>query len=308
MDRVQPAVVLSGLTKRFGSVTALDGVDLEVPRGSVVGLLGAAGSGKSTAIRVIAGLARPTSGTATVDGSLGVLCQPPGLYDWMTGRELLRFVADLAGEAPSNVDEVVATVLAVVGLEGAGERRISSFNAEERQRLGLGQAIVARPRVVLLDDPAASLDEAGRRAVLGVVADLRGIATVIVATRSIAEVEATCNRVALLVDGRLAMEGPVEEALGRLAPSIFVLDIEPGEGLALAGLVARLNAEPWVRSASANGAGLRVSVLDEERASRELLPAAIATGLGIGSVRRERPSLDEVLERLPAAAGREDES
>ena len=175
------AVTCRGLTKRFGrvgasdGVLAVDGLDLDVPPGSVFGLLGPNGAGKTTTLRLITGLARPTSGIVTIDGApvspetpsargaIGVLDQDPRYYGWMSGRELVELAGRLqrlpAVEARARAHET----LELVGLADAANRRIAGYSGGMRQRLGIAQALVARPRMLILDEPVSSLDPEGRR-------------------------------------------------------------------------------------------------------------------------------------------------
>jgi ABC-2 type transport system ATP-binding protein len=306
-----PAIVTRGLTKRFGSVLALDGLDLEIPSGIVFGLLGPNGAGKTTAIRLLTGLARPTSGSATVAGvpvrfgdglearrRVGVLDQDPRFYGWMTGRELLAFVADLVGVPRADVALTVEETLERVGLSDAAARRISGYSGGMRQRLGIGQALIGEPDLLILDEPVSSLDPEGRRDLLALIGELRESATVVFSTHVLSDVERVCDRVAILDEGRLVIESSIEELLGRFAPPAYVIEADPGPGLALAGLVARLEREPWVGGVEVTGTTLRVTVTDDSRATRELLPAIVATGLSIASFRRERPSLEDVFLQL----------
>jgi ABC-2 type transport system ATP-binding protein len=310
-----PAIVARGLGKRFGKVVALEGLDLEVARGSVFGLLGPRGAGKTTAIRLLAGLARPTSGSVEVAGvrvslggvdfrrRVGVLTQDPAFYGWMTGRDLLAFVADLVGVPRAEIGDRVASTLERVGLEGDGNRRIDSYDAAMRQRLGIGQALIGAPEVLILDEPVASLEPDGRRELLELIGRLREAATVLLTTPSVADVELACDRVALLAGGRLVLEATTENLLGNVAPPAYVIEVDHTSGLALAGLVARLGSEPWVRDAIADGHVLRVAVTDDGRAAHELLPTVVAAGVPIGSFRRERPSLEEIVRIAGDGAG-----
>ena len=163
------------LTKRFAHQVAVDAVDLTVPAGSVYGFLGPNGAGKTTTLRILAGLTRPTSGTASVAGvpleagaayrrEVGFLAQDPRFYDWMTGRETLRFVAS-TGADPSARDEAwIGKVLDTVGLDAAAaNRRTKTYSGGMRQRLGIAQALVTKPKVLLLDEPVSALDPLGRR-------------------------------------------------------------------------------------------------------------------------------------------------
>jgi len=308
------AIVARGLSKRFGKVVALEGLDLEVPRGIVFGLLGPNGAGKTTTIRLLTGLARPTAGSATVAGAevrfgdgldarrrVGVLDQDPRFYGWMTGRELLSFAATLTGVTRDTLPGRVDTILERVGLTDAANRRISGYSGGMRQRLGIGQALIGDPEILILDEPVSSLDPEGRRDLLSLIGKLREEATVVFSTHVLSDVERVCDRVAILDHGRLVTESSLTDLLGRFAPPVYVIDIDPGSGLALSGLVARLQSEPWVRDVSADGHVVKVAVTDEGRAAAELLPAIVATGLPIAAYRRERPTLEDVFLRLTGA-------
>jgi len=181
------AVTCSGLTKRFGGsdgVLAVNGLDLDVPAGSVFGLLGPNGAGKTTTLRLLAGLARPTGGTITIDAKpvtaddaarrgIGVLDQDPRYYGWMTGRELVELAGKLQGLSPSEAGSSATDTLRRVGLADAARRRVGAYSGGMRQRLGIAQALVAAPRLLILDEPVSSLDPAGRRDLLALIAELR---------------------------------------------------------------------------------------------------------------------------------------
>ena len=214
-----------GLTKRFGKVLALDHLDLEVPAGTCLGLVGERGAGKSVAIRLLAGLARPTSGVVTLAGvrlnsrgglagraKLGVLDQEPSLYDWMTGRELLAFTGDLLGIARSEAPARIEATLGRLGLADAADRRVEEYSLPLRQRLGLAQALVGSPRVLLLDEPTSALDPAGRRTVRELLEELRARGhAVLLNSHLLSEVELVCDRVAIISRGRLVAEGSPAE-------------------------------------------------------------------------------------------------
>ncbi len=209
------AIQALGLAKAFGKVVALDGLDLEVPRGGVFGLLGPSGSGKSTTLRLLAGRLRATSGSATVAGvpvsfdsselrhRIGVLDQRPGLYEWMTGWELLAFAAGLAGVPRAELAARVDATLERVGLVDAGGERIARYSSPMRSRVAIGQALLGEPEVLLLDDPLGALDPAARRDVVALLRGLGEAATVLMTTREPADAEAACDRVAVLERGRI---------------------------------------------------------------------------------------------------------
>ncbi len=314
------AISTRGLTKRYGPIVALEGLDLEVPAGSITGLLGPSGSGLTTALRMLSGLTRPSGGSATVAGvplggrhgvklrrKVGVLPDADAIFEWMSGREQLSFAAELAGVARTDIPARVTSMLERVGLAVLADARTSLYDLAERRRLGMAQALIGEPEVVLLDEPVAALDPSNRADLLGIIGELRDAATVVLSSPEPAHVETVCDRVAVLDRGRLVVATRVDALLGGVVGATYdiVLDREPG--LALAGLVARLRAEPWVSAIEVDGRVLRVAVRDEPRAVRELLPSVVATGLPIASFRRERPTLADAIGqlagRVPAEAG-----
>jgi ABC-2 type transport system ATP-binding protein len=305
------AIEARGLTKRFGKMVALDGLDLAVGPGESVALLGAHRAGKSVALRLLAGLARPTGGRVTVDGvtpasraglaarrRVGVLAQEPAFYDWMTGRELLAFAADLLGIERRVAGDRVVSTLERVGLGADGDRQIGDYSLPLRRRLGIGQALIGEPEVLLLDEPLRSLDASGVGDVLGLIDDQRGSTAMVIATADMSLAEAACDRTVVLDAGRTLATAPTHNLLARLGPRDYVIETVPGSGLALAGLLARLSSEAWVRAVESSEGTLRVAVRDELRAEHELLPSVVATGLTVLGLRRERPDVDVLLERL----------
>jgi ABC-2 type transport system ATP-binding protein len=304
-----PAIACHGLTKRYpGDILALDGLDLVVPSGSVFGLLGPNGAGKTTTLRLLAGLARPTAGNATVagyalgahglTGRIGFLDQDPRYYAWATGNELVMLVGLLHGMSGSALEARTGEVMAQVGLTDAADRRVATYSGGMRQRLGIAQALVNRPSVLILDEPVSSLDPEGRRDLLALIAELRGSATVLFSTHVLADVERVCDRVGILDRGRLVTEGPLTELLDRHALPIYRVDPEPGQAQAVGRLVAALRAADWTTDVTAEHGTVRVTVRDPGRASRELLPAIVAAELAVAGVERVRPTLEDVFLHL----------
>ncbi len=306
-------VACRGLTKRFGGdhgVVAVDGLDLDVPAGSVFGLLGPNGAGKTTTLRLITGLAAATSGSAAIDGvtvdprdpgarrAVGVLDQDPRYYSWMTGRELVELAGRLQGLGTSAARSRAAEALARVGLTDAANRRIGGYSGGMRQRVGIAQALVAEPSLLILDEPVSSLDPEGRRDLLALIAELRERATIIFSTHVLADVERICDRVGILDHGRLVTEGTLDDLLGRYALPLYRLDPEPGQAAATAALAQRLRTVAWVDRVTEDGGELVVSVTDAEVASRDLLPVVVAEGVRLASFERARPSLEDVFLRL----------
>ena len=192
-------------------------------------------------------------------------------------------------------------MLRQVGLAEAADRRIGTYSGGMRQRLGIAQALVHRPPVLILDEPVSSLDPEGRRDLLALISELRGSATVLFSTHVLADVERICDRIAILDHGRLVTEGPLAELLDRYALPIYRVEPEPGQTEAVERLVATLRATSWATDVSVELGLIRVTVNDPRRAASELLPAIVAAGLAVAGVERVRPTLEDVFLQLTGA-------
>lgn len=310
---MESAVSCRGLTKRYGDVLALDALSLDVPAGAVFGILGPNGAGKTTLLRLLTGLAHPTAGEATVAGlsvatqtsavhqRIGFLDQSPQYYSWMRGRELVTFVGELFGLRGVALRTRVDDVLALTGLTDAANRRIGGYSGGMRQRLGLAQALVNRPEVLLLDEPVSALDPAGRHEILSAIADLRGTATVCLSTHILADVERVCDRVAILNRGRLLVSAPVAELQERYAQPAFELELDAGQDDAAEQLVAALRAEPWVADVAHQGDVVRVLASDTAAAAHTILPLVAARGIQLQRFERVRPDLEDIFLRLTSS-------
>jgi ABC-2 type transport system ATP-binding protein len=217
---VPSALSVSGLEKTYGSVRALTGVDIEVGEGELVGLLGPNGAGKSTLVKIACGLVTPTAGAAAVCGApagsveahreLGYLAELFRFPDWCTGEELLVLHQKLAGSDGGAAER--GELLELVGLADAGGRRIGTMSKGMQQRLGLAQALIGGPRMLLLDEPTSALDPAGRRTVRALLEELRGRGvSVLLNSHLLSEVELVCDRVAIIARGALVAAGTPAE-------------------------------------------------------------------------------------------------
>ena len=229
------ALAVSGLGKRYGSVVALEGVELTVGPGELVGLVGANGAGKSTLTKIACGLVRPTSGTARIFGAhsdtrdarrmLGYLAELFRFPGWCTGSEVLALHQRLAGARADRGER--DELLALVGLSEAADRRVEEMSKGMQQRLGIAQALVGRPRLLLLDEPTSALDPAGRRTIRSLLLELRarGIA-VLLNSHLLGEVERVCDRVVILAGGKVVAAGRPEELTTRGG-----VEIQTGNGV-----------------------------------------------------------------------------
>jgi ABC-2 type transport system ATP-binding protein len=297
------------LTKTYKGVNALQGLSLQVPRNSIYGFLGPNGAGKSTTIKMLLGLTRPTAGKALIFGKditqeslavrrkVGYLAQDPRYYEHMTARQTLRYTARFFYSGPMDLIEArIEEMLGLVGLEDKADRSIKGFSGGERQRLGIAQAQVNYPDLLILDEPAAALDPQGRRDVLTVMETLRKYTTIFYSTHILEDVQRVSDRVAILNHGRLVAEAPIQELLsGNGSGSIYSVTIK---GNALHAQ-SRVEGQPWVHSLSAilkdGSTHWQVSVTNEDTAEDQMLRLILEDrNLRVKSFGRKTYNLEEV--------------
>jgi ABC-2 type transport system ATP-binding protein len=310
-DNSTDVIVTRGLGKAYGSVTGLHGLDLRVPKGSIFGFLGPNGAGKTTTIKLLLGLTRPTSGSASVVGydvagdglrirqRIGYLAQQPQFYDHMTARQTLRFTVRLFFHGPARAaDGRIDEMLELVGLADRADRPVRGFSGGERQRLGIAQAQINEPELLILDEPASALDPVGRRDVLEIMRRLRDRTTIFYSTHILDDVERVSDTVAILSGGRLAAQGSITDLLHR-STAEFTLAIH-GNG---DGVPARLRSRPWVSAVRVDRAGplttLNVVVNDDRAADTELLRLVLDDPhTTVASFGRTRQSLEDLFIEL----------
>ena len=225
-----PAIQIAGLTRSYGDLAVLRGVDLEVARGSILALLGSNGAGKTTAVRILATLLRPDGGTAVVDGhdvatepdrvreSISLTGQFAAVDEVLTGRENLALVARLRHLADPGA--IADELLQRFGLADAGGRRVATYSGGMRRRLDIAMSLIGDPPVVFLDEPTTGLDPQARLEVWRAVRDLAGHgATVLLTTQQLEEAEQLADRIAILHEGRIVVNGTLAELTALLPPA-----------------------------------------------------------------------------------------
>ncbi len=306
------AIETYGLSKRFGSVQALESLNLQVPRGSIFGFLGPNGAGKSTTIKLLLGLSRPTAGNGQIFGldvrtqslavrrRIGYLAQEPRFYDDLSVRETLRFVAHFFTSGPSaTLERRIDETIDLVGLQDKADRPIRGFSTGERQRLGIAQAQVHEPELLILDEPAASLDPMGRHDVLEIMQRLRERGTtVFYSTHILSDVQRVSDTVAILNRGRLVSQAPIDALLSR-GGDTYTLALRGDAQPAL----QRLAHEPWIKNVdvlSQNGTTrLKVHVSDEQAANAQLVQLVTAGGSAtVQEFWHDKPDLEDVFLKL----------
>lgn len=227
---MQPAVEIRDLVKEFRPagrkqpLRAVDGVSLSIAPGEVYGLIGPNGSGKSTTMKALLGLVQPDSGSCRIFGNdslavdsrqqVGFLPENPYFYKHLSGAETLRFYGKLCGLRGAMLEGRVKELLELVGLSAAGDRRLGGYSKGMLQRIGLAQALVQEPRLVILDEPTAGVDPIGSRQIRDLILDLKGRGiTVFLCSHLLEQVQEVCDRVGIIFRGRMVKEGPLDELL-----------------------------------------------------------------------------------------------
>lgn len=296
-----------GLRKVYRGTVAVDGVDLEVPEGAVVGMLGPNGSGKTTTIRMLLGLVQPTEGEIELLGvpvpghadqvlpHVGALVEGPGFHPFLSGREnLLRFAAAEPLLSGGELDGAVSAALERVGLAGAARKKYRAYSLGMKQRLGLASALLAPRRLVVLDEPTNGLDPAGTQEVRRIIAELhaRGV-TVLVSSHLLAEVEATCTHVVVLNEGVVVAQGALDDLLESGSPTLLVSTPDGATAV-------EVLREHRVRARLAPD-GVRVDVTATEPAA--VITMLVGAGVRVDEARRERAGLEEAFARLTHDVG-----
>ncbi len=303
----KPAVAARtrGLRKEYGSTVAVDRVDLELPEGAVLGMLGPNGSGKTTTIRMLLGLVRPTQGEIELLGRplpegaeqslphVGALVEGPGFHPFLSGREnLIRCAAFEPLLPKKQIKQAVEDAIERVGLAQAAHRRYRGYSLGMKQRLGLAGALLVPRKLVVLDEPTNGLDPAGTREIRKIIAELHGAgSTVLVSSHLLSEVEATCTHVAVLHRGTVVAQGELTELLqaGGSALQVITPDVET----ALSALrQAKISARPL-------NEGLRIELAGTS--APQVIETLVKAGARVFEATRWKTGLEELFARLTEA-------
>lgn len=220
---------VKNLRKSYGAHISVNDISFEIEKERCVALLGPNGAGKTTTLRMLAGLLEPTSGMISFEGSrpgaeyrrgLGYVPQSPAFYGWMTGHEYVVFAAKLSGMGTKDASSRALESLERVGLKGDARRRIGGYSGGMKQRLGLAQALVHRPRLLLLDEPVSALDPIGRREVMGLLREIREETTVVFSTHVLHDAEEICDDIILMNQGLIAEKGSLSQSY-TIQPSCY---------------------------------------------------------------------------------------
>ncbi len=294
----QPDLIITtkDLTKTYGRKHVIDRLNLAVPRGSICGFLGRNGAGKSTTIKLLLGLIKPSSGDGTILGKsivrdsvsirerVGFLAQEPRFYGYLSARETLRFVASFFFKgSKALIENRIDEIIQLVGLDGKADRPVRGFSGGELQRLGIAQAAINDPELIILDEPASALDPLGRRDMLQILESFRGRSTVFYSTHILDDVQRVSDTVVILNRGRLIAQGSIQELLAG-DRSQFHITIR-GDGLAIRDRLINI---PWIKTIATESGfpdvdnnqttKLQINVTNPNAAENELLRLVMADG------------------------------
>lgn len=308
----QFVIETQGLSKAYGNLWALKSLDLKVPKNSIFAFLGPNGAGKTTAIKLLLGLTSPSEGdgyifgmdigrqSTEIRGRVGYLAQHPNFYDYMTARETLRFAARFFYSGPKEeIEKRIQYLLELVDLEEKADRTIKGFSGGEVQRLGIAQALINSPELLILDEPASGLDPQGREEVLDLMAQLQKTTTIFYSTHILDDVQRVSDAVAIINKGALVAQAPIEQLLSGSEGVVYIMSIE-GEHQGLENDVKSLPYVSAVSTSSKNGiTQLLVTVEDEEAAKKDLLRSVLSNkSVTVTEFGRRKYELEEVFLRL----------
>ncbi len=296
-----------GLSKAYPGVVALDSLDLEVPKNSIFAFLGPNGAGKTTTIKLLLGLIKPTGGSGTIFGkdivrdsvdirvNVGYLPQDFRFYQHMTSRQTLEYTAKFFFKGPqAEIDKRVNEMLELVGLSDKADRPIKGFSGGERQRLGIAQAEVNYPDLLILDEPAASLDPQGRRDVLAVMSRIRKYATIFYCTHILDDVQRVSDQVAIVNHGELITQASIEELLKGTGDVVYRVAIRGDAAPAL----AKVKEQSWISGIESTEAGdqtvWEISVTDTAAAEDQLMTLLVSRGLRVSDFGRKESTLEDI--------------
>jgi ABC-2 type transport system ATP-binding protein len=296
-----------GLSKSYGDIHALQSLDLQVPKNSIFAFLGPNGAGKTTTIKLLIGLTRPTSGGGSVFGkdivkdsvdirnNIGYLPQDARFYEHLSARQTLDYTAKFFYTGPqTEIDKRVEEMLDLVGLSDKADRPIKGFSGGEYQRLGIAQAEVNYPDLLILDEPAANLDPQGRRDVLEVMSRIRKYATIFYCTHILDDVQRVSDQVAIVNHGKLITQAPIDELLAGTGEIVYSVTLR-GDA---ENVYSQVNDKPWVSGINTTQEGDQtiwdISVTDQEAAEDQLMSLLVSSGLKVSDFGQKEQNLEDI--------------
>lgn len=297
------ALVIKNLAKGFGHHQVIDGLNLSVPQGSVFGFIGQNGAGKTTTMKMVLGLLEADAGEITLfdqpvhygqdnfSRTVGYLPDVPEFYNYMSPKQYLALCGEVLGMEKAALQERSVEVLQLVGLTGV-EKRIGGFSRGMKQRLGIAQALLARPKLLICDEPTSALDPVGRKEILEILEEIKGTTTVLFSTHILSDVERVCDHVAILHGGKIAATGTLAQIRAQHGQSSLSLVFGNGEDLSAFKAYEPL--ADLMPAAREQGLQLLLQQENLQQVQRRVILALGDTGLCPRAIEFLEPSLEEL--------------
>lgn len=284
------AISVNNLTKKFKSFTAVDDLSFKVAKNHVVGFLGPNGAGKTTTLRMLVGLSKPSHGTISIANTnvifgssaanqkIGYLPELPSMYGWMSGYEYLDFIGDIFKLPESTKQSRIEKLLTLVNLSESKNKRISTYSGGMKQRLGIAQALINNPEVIIMDEPVSALDPIGRREVLEVIEKLKKDHTILLSTHILSDVDRICDDVVIINHGKLVIASPLSELKEKYAAPILKVEFVSDP----TGVLEKVKHEKWAKRVEQNGNLLKIWLKNNDIVSSNIpLEVIIAQNIGV---------------------------
>jgi ABC-2 type transport system ATP-binding protein len=302
------AVETFGLRKSFKGFTAVDGLDLRVPEGSIYGFLGPNGAGKTTTLKMITGLTQPSGGAIKIYGrevifgsnrkrtDIGFLPDVPNFYNWMTPEQFLKFTGELFSIDKKLLNNRIDELMELVGLSGV-KKKIGGFSRGMKQRLGIAQALINQPRVVFMDEPVSALDPIGRKEVMDILIKLSGKVTVFFSSHILSDVERVCDRVVILHQGKMLLEDSMDNLRSMYSQKVINIETDTVENKTK--LMDELNKMKWVEKLqSLENGEFTVHAWDLRKAQQEIPVIIAANGIALKKFTMLEPTLEDIFMKV----------
>ncbi|TXS00988.1 ABC transporter ATP-binding protein [Bacillus sp. SH7-1] len=293
---------IKNVTKSFKGKTAVNNFSMELQAGECVGLIGPNGAGKSTLIKVISDIIHPTVGEVLLNGikiskmksEIGYLPQYPNFFHWMTARETLTFMGQLSGLKKEELSKSIPKMLEKVGLRGEENAKVSTFSGGMKQRLGIAQALLHKPSLIVMDEPVSALDPIGRREVLNLIEEIKKDTTILLSTHILSDAEEICERFVIIKDGTKIEDTTITELLHRNSENKLIIEITTKDQKWIE-VVKKL---PYVKDVEVVGLKIKVKVESIEINKNMLLQNALEHKVDIVKFEMSNDTLEEIFLKL----------
>lgn len=293
---------IKNVTKSFKGKIAVNNFSMELQAGECVGLIGPNGAGKSTLIKVISDITNPTAGEVLLNGikiskmksEIGYLPQYPNFFHWMTARETLTFMGQLSGMKKEELSKAIPKMLEKVGLKGEENTKVSTFSGGMKQRLGIAQALLHKPSLIVMDEPVSALDPIGRREVLNLIEEIKKDTTILLSTHILSDAEEICERFVIIKDGTKIEDTTITELLHRNRENKLVIEITAKDQTWIE-ITKKL---PYVKNVEVVGLKIKVKVESIEINKNMLLQNALEHKVDIVKFEMSNDTLEEIFLKL----------